>query len=35
MKSKLLEQHLLGIYQEAIRQRNWTVAEHLLCAIEL
>ncbi|MBS77569.1 hypothetical protein [Variovorax sp.] len=34
MKSKLLEQHLLDIYQEAVRQRNWTVAGHLLCAIE-
>ncbi len=34
MKSELLEQHLLDIYQEAIRQRRWAVAEHLLCAIE-
>ena len=29
MKSELLEQHLLDIYQEAIRQRRWAVAEHL------
>ncbi len=34
MKSELLEQHLLDIYQEAVRQRRWAVAEHLLCAIE-
>jgi hypothetical protein len=34
MKSESLEQHLLDIYQEAIRQRRWAVAEHLLCAIE-
>jgi hypothetical protein len=35
MKSpKPLELHLLEIYQEALRQRNWAVAEHLLCAIE-
>ena len=34
MKSELLEQHLLDIYQEVVRQRKWAVAEHLLCAIE-
>jgi len=34
MKSELFEQRLLDIYQEALRQRNWAVAEHLLCAIE-
>lgn len=27
MKSALLEQHLLDIYQEVIRQRRWAVAE--------
>ncbi|MDN6886665.1 hypothetical protein ABL840_04365 [Variovorax sp. NFACC27] len=34
MKSELFEQHLLDVYQEAIRFRKWAVAEHLLCAIE-
>ncbi|PLC01521.1 hypothetical protein CY658_31855 [Variovorax sp. RO1] len=33
-RPKPLELHLLEIYQEALRQRNWAVAEHLLCAIE-
>lgn len=34
MKSEFFEQRLLDIYLEALRQRNWAVAEHLLCAIE-
>ncbi|GER21237.1 hypothetical protein APR50_33575 [Variovorax paradoxus] len=33
-RPKPLELHLLEIYQEALRRRNWVVAEHLLCAIE-
>jgi hypothetical protein len=33
-RPKPLELHLLEIYEEALRQRNWAVAEHLLCAIE-
>lgn len=34
MKSELLQQHLLEVYEEAVRLREWTIAEHLLCAIE-
>ncbi|WP_431511564.1 hypothetical protein [Variovorax sp. DAIF25] len=33
-RQQSLELHLLEVYQEALRQRNWAVAEHLLCAIE-
>ncbi len=34
-RPKPLELHLLEVYEEALRQRNWAVAEHLLCAIEV
>ena len=29
-----LEQHLLQLYKQAVAERRWEVAEHLLCALE-
>lgn len=29
-----LEQHLLQLYRQAVAERRWEVAEHLLCALE-
>lgn len=34
MKSTPIEQRLLSVYKEALRQHQWKVAEHLLSAIE-
>lgn len=34
MKTIALEQRLLSVYKQAVRQHNWLVADHLLSAIE-
>ena len=34
MKSTTLEHRLLSVYRQALRQDQWTVADHLLSAIE-
>lgn len=34
MRNTPLEQRLLSVYQHAVRQRSWVVADHLLSAIE-
>lgn len=34
LKTIPLEQRLLSVYKQAVRQNNWLVADHLLSAIE-
>ena len=34
MRATSLEQGLLNLYKQAVRQRRWNIAEHLLLAIE-